>query len=156
MEFEGNSSLHAVTGAATGITGFLEFALVDGRIGVDPAPQIQITIPVAKLSSGNAVEDSEMRRLVGGSRFPTITAKVSNLTPLDGSDRYTVSGEVTANNTTREYTGDVRIVVVGDKVSMEGERIFDIRDFGIQPPRLFVFSVQPEFKVRLSVQGQRE
>ena len=156
MDFEGSSSIHAVTGSATGITGFLEFDLADGRIGADPPPRIEIAIPVANVTSGNPIQDDDMRRLIGGSRYPTITAKVSSLSPLDGTDRYTASGAVTANNTTRDYQGDVRIVLDGDKVSMEGERIFDVRDFGIEPPRLFILSVQPQFKVRLTVRGQLE
>jgi hypothetical protein len=38
-------------------------------------------------------------------------------------------------------------------VRLEGERVFDIRDFGMQPPRILMLRVHPEVAVRVSIEA---
>ena len=39
---------------------------------------------------------------------------------------------------------------------IEGEQIFDIRDFGVQPPKILMLKVHPDVRVRVKVVAQQE
>jgi hypothetical protein len=40
-------------------------------------------------------------------------------------------------------------------VLLDGTRVFDIRDFGMEPPRLLTVRVYPEVTIRVVVVGRR-
>ena len=39
---------------------------------------------------------------------------------------------------------------------LTGESIFDIRDFGMDPPRILMLKVEPEVGVRVEILAERE
>ena len=61
-------------------------------------------------------------------------------------------GELEFHGVTRPVEGEVRLRVVDERtVEIEGERVFDLRDYGLEPPRILMLKVYPEVRVR----GQR-
>ena len=42
------------------------------------------------------------------------------------------------------------------RCSSAGESTFDIRDFGMEPPRILMLKVQPEVGVRVEIVAERE
>ncbi len=48
-------------------------------------------------------------------------------------------------------------IVVRDDGSLrlEGERVFDIREFGMQPPKILMLRVYPEVSVRVSIEATK-
>ena len=41
-------------------------------------------------------------------------------------------------------------------ISMSGQSVFDIRDFGMDPPRILMLKVQPEVTVRVEIVAEEE
>lgn len=148
VEIHARSSVHAIDGRAMEVRGDVDVE-TDGD---DVAAVISghIEVPVAQLRSGNPLYDAELQRRVDARRFPTIVGEVRKATPLaDG--RFDVDGELTFHGVTRIVAGQVRVVVEDDRLRIEGEQVFDVRDFGIKPPRILMLRVEPDVRVHISL-----
>ena len=154
---EAKSSLHPIHGEAKGLSGSIEAEVVDGRLNLDGTPQIQLELPVAALKSGKAMEDAEMMRRVDARRYPTIRGVVREVRE-SSPGRYRMSGDLTFHGVTKTVEGDVSLCQPdGDHtIIFEGEQTFDIREFGVQPPKILMLKVHPDVKVRVRVVAQQE
>lgn len=148
LEFDGKSSVHPIHAKATGVTGSFDAEVNDGAIAADPAPAMRFSVPVANIKSGNEMEDSQMRNLIGGPRYPNITAVLKSLTSL-GQNRYTMQGEITVRGQSRTYDGEVTSSADGSQLTLDGQRSFDMREFNIQPPQILFLKVFPDVNVKL-------
>ena len=141
--------MHAIHGRADELSGTIEAEVVDGR--VDAALTGRLEVPVKQLRSGNPLNDAELQRRVDARRYPTIVGEVRTATPLDDAGRLRIEGDLTFHGVTQPVTGEVRVTADGDRLIVEGEQVFDIRDFGIKPPRILMLRVEPEVTVRIRV-----
>jgi hypothetical protein len=41
-------------------------------------------------------------------------------------------------------------------VVLAGEKTFDVRDFGMEPPRILLFSVAPDVRVRVAIVAETQ
>ena len=72
----------------------------------------------------------------------------------DGSDgRYRVSGDLTFRGVTRTLRGrdDDRRRSTTARSGSRASRTFDIRDFGMEPPRILMLQVEPDVDVRVEI-----
>ncbi|MGH9038796.1 MAG: YceI family protein [Acidimicrobiia bacterium] len=154
---EAKSSLHPIHGEGTGLSGSIEAEVVDGRLSLNGTPQIRIELPVEALKSGKAIEDSEMLRRVDARRYPTIRGVVTEVKE-SSPGLYSMLGDITFHGVTRVVEGEVSISQPDGHgtLAFEGEQIFDIREFGVQPPKILMFKVHPDVKVRVRVVAQQE
>ena len=98
------------------------------------------------------VYDGEMRRRVDARRYPSITAVLTSLRAGSPAGRYVAEGDVTFRGVTRRVTGDLTISPAGPgALRFEGEHVFNLRDFGMEPPRILMLRVFPEVTVRVRV-----
>jgi polyisoprenoid-binding protein YceI len=111
----------------------------------------RIEVPVATLRSGNPLEDAELQRRVDARRYPTIAGEVRTAAALEDDGRFRVEGDLTFHGVTKAVTGEVRVTVDGDSLRMEGEQTFDVRQFGIKPPRILMLRVEPDVRVRIEL-----
>jgi hypothetical protein len=66
--------------------------------------------------------------------------------------RYQVSGEVTFKGTTNTYTDQMLVSFPSDGlVRLQGSHRFDIRDFGLQPPKILTLRVDPDVTVTVAI-----
>ena len=137
------STIHAIDGRAADVTGTVDVdagtRLVGGRIEV----------PIAALKSGNPLYDVELQRRVDARRYPTIVGEVRTATALGDDGLFRVEGDVLFHGVTRGVEGKVLVRSDGHRVRIEGEHVFDVREFGIKPPRILALRVEPTVKVRL-------
>lgn len=154
---EAKSSLHPIHGEGSGLSGSIEAEVVDGRLSLNGTPQILIELPVEALKSGKGLEDSEMLRRVDARRYPTIRGVVTEVKESSPGN-YRMLGDLTFHGVTKSVEGVVSISQPdGDgTLVFEGEQIFDIREFGVQPPKILMFKVHPDVKVRVRVVAQQE
>jgi polyisoprenoid-binding protein YceI len=154
---EAKSSLHPIQGEGTGLSGSIEAEVVDGRLNLNGTPQIRLELPIEALRSGKAMEDSEMLRRVDARRYPTIRGEVKDIKE-SSPGRYRMLGDLTFHGVTKSVEGEVSFSQPdGDgTIVFEGEQTFDIRDFGVQPPKILMFRVHPDVKVRVRVVAQQE
>ena len=142
-----SSSLHPIKGEARGLEGTIETE-TSGLRG-------RIELPVASLRSGNPLYDVEMHRRVDARRYPTIVGEVVKAAPLEGG-RYRLLGDLTFHGVTRQVEDEVSVDAPNpDTLVIEGEHVFDVRDFGVRPPRLGLLRVHPEVSVTISVEAER-
>ncbi len=147
---EAHSTLpNPIRGTATGLAGAIVASVDGGRLLLDPMPSMRVEIPVAKLSSGNEFQDREIRKLIGGPRYPSIVAELRHITPGARPDVYVMRGAITLNGSTQEYDGEVTIRVDGRRIMLDGTEKMDIRKFGIKPPRILHIQIYPDFDVTL-------
>ncbi|MEP7047781.1 MAG: YceI family protein [Ilumatobacteraceae bacterium] len=153
---EARSNVHPIHTEAAGLEGWLELDISDGAVDVDQALG-HIEFPVENLTSGNGLEDREMHRRIDARRYPTITGDLKVMKQTKDPARYTVGGDLTFRGVTRAYEDEMGVASSGDNsVSMTGVSVFDIRDFGMEPPRILMFKVQPEVTVRVEIVAEKE
>ena len=144
--------MHKIHSTADGVDGFVELDFKDGD-GVDLTIPTSATmsLPVHRLTSGNSLEDRELQRFVDVARHPTIDGVLTGMERVEG-ERYRLSGDVVLRGASRPCEGIVRITPVDDlTIRLEGESTFDIRDFGLQPPRILMLRVEPTVLVRIEL-----
>lgn len=155
---DGRSSLHPIRSTTDGLEGFVELdASAAGEIVLATPPAAELSLPVNRLSSGSTLEDRELRKRVDAGRFPTIDAVLTHLERIDGTSRYRVRGDVAFRGTSRPCEDELTVEALdGRTVRLEGRSTFDVRDFGMVPPRILVLRVEPEIVVRVEIIAQRE
>jgi polyisoprenoid-binding protein YceI len=136
---------------ATGIYGFIE-AHLNGEGTLDPSGphRAHLAFWVENLSSGNELRDIEMLRRMDGRGHPSIEWTVKSVS-VQGNGRCRGRGEVTVRGRTRPFEGDFQMSVGGGRLVVEGQQVFDVRDFGIVPPRFFWLWIEPEVKVGVRI-----
>ena len=154
---EAKSSLHPIHGEGKGLSGSIEAEVVDGRLNLNGTPQILLEMPIEALKSGQGLEDAEMMRRVDARRYPTIRGVVTEVRE-SSPGRYRMLGDLTFHGVTKSVEGEVSFSQPdGDgTIVFEGEQTFDIREFGVQPPKILMFKVHPDVTVRVRVVAQQE
>jgi polyisoprenoid-binding protein YceI len=148
------SSIHPIHGEARGLEGEIVAEVADGRLDLDVAPKIRIELPIEQLESGNALQDTEMRRRVDARRYPTIIGESTDVTHQRG-DRYLVRGDLTFHGVTRTVEGEVDVDIPDERTMVfEGESVFDVREYKVAPPKILMFRVHPQVTVRVRVVGE--
>ncbi len=155
---DAKSSVHPIHSTSDGIEGFVELGLGPGG-GLDPAvPQAaKLSLPVSRLSSGNKMEDRELHKRIDARRFPTIEGVLDRMDGAGDGGRCRVSGDITFRGVARRYEDDMTIDAVdGQTIQLAGSSRFDIRDFGMEPPRILMLKVDPEVDVRVEILAVEE
>ena len=142
---EARSNVHPINSTTDGLEGYVDLE-VDGD-GVDlssAAPAGALSFQVTRLTSGNRLEDRELHKRIDARRFPTIDGVLTEIRRVDGQASYRVSGELTFRGVSRPVADDMTIDVIDDDtLRLEGRSQFDIRDFGMEPPRILILRVEP-------------
>ena len=158
MFISARSSLHPIDTRTDGLEGFLEVEVQGGgRVNLTVPTKGRISLPVARMSSGNPLEDRELRRRIDARRYPTIDGELTGMCETGNEGRYLVQGELTFKGATRTYEEEMVLSQDGDgTLQLSGESTFDIRDFGMDPPKILMLKVQPEVGVRVEIVAERE
>lgn len=151
-------NLHPSHITARGLRGTIEGEVDEhGRPRLDRPYSAELTLPVDSIKSGHGLQDREMRRRFDSSRYPEIAARVTHAEPLNGGDgRYRATAHLTMHGHTEEITGDVRLDVDGGTVTVVGEQVINVKQFGIDPPRLIVLKVEPDVDVTAHIVAEQE
>ena len=152
------SSLHPIDTRTDGLEGFVDFELHGGgRLNLTVPTKGRVSLPVARMSSGNPLEDRELRRRIEARRYPTIDGELTDMHETGRDGRYLVRGDVTFKGATRSYQDEMAVSQDDDgTLRLSGESTFDIRDFGMDPPRILMLKVEPQVGVRVEIVAERE
>jgi hypothetical protein len=66
-----------------------------------------------------------------------------------------VTGDIVFHGKTRSFEHAMDIQIREDEISLTGDYVFDIREFGMQPPSMLMIRVYPEISVRIELYGTR-
>lgn len=151
VRISGTSSVHPVHAEANGLVGRVEVAASGAGVARDPALGGEVRIAVDRLRSGNPLVDRETRRRIDARRFPEIVGTVRG-SRSGREGRVVVSGDLSFRGETRPVEGELLISLGPDgRLSLEGEQTFDVRDWGLQPPRVGLLRVHPLVTVQIRV-----
>jgi polyisoprenoid-binding protein YceI len=152
---EGSSSVHPIWAEAAGLTGSVELSTTRGKVATAPGLRGEVRIAVDRLHSGNPLVDRETRRRVDARRFPEIVGTVT-AAERDAPDRLSVSGRIDFRGESQDVSGELTVSIDGGRMTIEGRQTFDVRDWGLQPPRVALLRVHPDIEVRIRLEACRE
>jgi polyisoprenoid-binding protein YceI len=153
----GRSSLHPINTETRGITGWFESSTRDdGSLDLDLPVSGELELAVERLTSGNRLYDHELRRRMDARLYPTIVGRVTSIAASGPHPHYAITGDISFHGKTRTFAHDMQITVHRAGVSLTGEYIFDIREFGMKPPSMLMVRVYPEISVRVELHGNRD
>jgi hypothetical protein len=152
------STLHPINSKTDGLEGYVELEMgPDGGVDLAATTAGKVSLPVNRLSSGNGMEDREMQRRIDARRFPTIDGVLGHLERTGTDGTYLVSGDITLRGVSRRHQDQMTIHALDDRtVALAGQSRFDVREFGIEPPRLLMLKVDPEVDVQVDIVAVRE
>jgi polyisoprenoid-binding protein YceI len=152
----GRSNLHPINTETRGITGWFEASSRnDGSLDLAQPVSGELQLEVSRLTSGNQLYDHELRRRMDARRYPIIEGRVTRLVPDGSHPDYLVTGDITFHGKTRTFEHGMHIELGEEEVSLTGEYVFDIREFGMKPPSMLMIRVYPQIEVRVELRGTR-
>ena len=158
VSIDARSSLHPIHTETDGIEGWVELEVNGGaKVNLATSHAGHLELPVEHLRSGNALEDRELRRRIDARRYPTIAGDLSVMKDTDRDGRYTVAGDVTFRGVTRRCQDEMTVELLGPKtIRLCGRSTFDVRDFGMEPPRILLLKVEPDVVVAVEIIAEEE
>jgi polyisoprenoid-binding protein YceI len=148
MLVSATSSVHPIDGVASALSGTIDVDIADGR--VRELFKGRLEVPIDGLRSGNGLYDAELQRRVDSRRHPLLVGEVRSASPANKDGLFNVEGDVTFHGATRPVTGTLTMHAGEDgRVVLEGEHVFDVRDFDVRPPRILMLRVHPNVTVRI-------
>src|SRR5215472_17322858 len=114
-------------------------AIADIDPGHPEKATVQVTISTASLRTNNGIRDNDIRssNFLDVEKYPTIAFTSSSVTPT-GQDKFTLTGDLTIKDATRQVALDVTKYGEFNDPGMMGHRIaygattkIDRRDFGL-------------------------
>lgn len=147
---EARSSLHPIRVKTSGFEGYVE--IEPGEDSAQLGMPTQVELEASLLKSGNALLDRELDRRLEVRKFPQVAGEVREVKRLDKSGRLWLRGDLTFHGVTRSLETNAALRVIDDKtIELAGEKVIDMRDFDLTPPKLFIFRVHPEVKVTIRI-----
>jgi polyisoprenoid-binding protein YceI len=155
---DARSNVHPIRSSTHGLEGSIDLDLdEDGRVAFELPAVGQLSLAVERLSSGNRLEDREMQKRIDARRYPTINGVLQAIEGAGGDSSYRVSGDVTFRGVTRRCEDEMIVSAVDrNTVKLAGQSRFDVRQFGMEPPRILMLRVEPEVDVRVEIVAERE
>jgi polyisoprenoid-binding protein YceI len=155
---DARSNVHPIHSSTDGLEGFVELEMAPGgTVDLAVKPVAQLSLAVSRLSSGNRMEDREMQKRIDAQRYPTIVGVLDRMEESSENGSYRVSGDITFRGVARRCEDDMTVGAVdGLTIQLAGKSRFDIRDFGMQPPRVLILKVEPEVDVRVEILAVKE
>jgi polyisoprenoid-binding protein YceI len=155
---DARSSVHPFHAKTNGLEGFVDLALTpEGVIDAAARAAGQLSLAVNRLSAGNPVEDRELQRRIDSSTYPKIEGVLDQIVPSGDNRNYWVSGDITFRGVARRCDDEMTVAALdADTVQLTGKSRFDIRDFGMEPPRVLMFRMEPEVEVRVEIVAAKE
>jgi polyisoprenoid-binding protein YceI len=158
VSIDARSSLHPIHSTTNGLEGFVDLELdPDGAVDLTAKPAAQLSLPVTRLSSGNPMEDRELQKRIDARRYPRISGVLEHMERGGSNGSYRMAGEVTFRGVSRPHEDEMTIHAVNDHaIKLAGTSRFDIREFGMQPPRILMLKVEPEVDIRVDIVAIKE
>ncbi len=146
IRFLGTSTLHDFTGTVRCMP--FSADLARGEDGGTSIPEVDISVPVDEMDTGNKDRDSQMRDMFRSERFPMIRGIIRNVDVDESRRRMGREGKVAFDLALRIRDVEKIVPVTVTGFREEGQRVrFDftfpvsLRDFGLKPPS-FLFIVR--------------
>jgi polyisoprenoid-binding protein YceI len=155
---DARSNVHPIHSSTNGLEGFVDIELSpDGTVDLNAPSAGKLSLAVDKLKSGNRMEDRELQKRIDARRFPTIEGVLGTIEKVGLNGSYQVSGDINFRGVSNRHQDLMEIKSVDDTtIILEGKSTFDIRQFGMEPPRVLMLKVEPEVEIRVEIVAEQE
>jgi polyisoprenoid-binding protein YceI len=154
---EVRSSVHPIRIEIDGLEGSIEAEIAGTELDLKLPLKARLELDSEQVKTGNGLYDRELERRLETRKYPTIRGELREVKPLDSSGRYHLRGDLSLHGVAHTVEGDVKVELIdGRTLEVDGDNEIDMRDFGLDPPRLLMLKVYPEVKIRGRVVAQRE
>ncbi len=153
-----SSNIHPIHAEADGLEGWLDVELGDdGLLVAEGDSKGRVEFRVDRLRSENLLADRQLRRQIDSRKFPTIEGELRSIERDTVDHQYRAGGDVTFHGITRPQE-DLLVFTLErpDELGVTGTSIFDIRHYGMQPPRILLAKVEPEVRVTIDIIAIKE
>jgi polyisoprenoid-binding protein YceI len=155
---DASSNVHPIHSTTDGLEGFVDLAFASGgAVDMNVTSSAELSLAVSRLSSGNRMEDRELHKRIDSRKFPTIKGVLGSIRESDEAGTYRVSGDITFRGVSQHHEDLMQISSIDDDtIQLDGHSRFDIREYGMEPPRLLMLRVEPEVDIRVEIFAVRE
>ena len=152
LSLEGQTSLQPIHTSTNKLEGSFDIALSEpGKFDLSVPPNCNFEIYVSDLKSNAPYLDRVVQERMDMRRFPHIRAAITNLQEK-GENIYAAVGQLTFHGVTAREEGELFIKWLDDTtIEVKGEIVIDVRNYGIDPPRLVAITNDPQVRARLKL-----
>jgi len=135
------------------------FPAISGTVDADPgdlkAAQASFQVQMAEFDAGDWLKNRKMKSELAPDKFPSASfelREIRDLTPRDDG-----SFEAVAHGTLRYRGREVQAAISGkgtitdQGIEATGNFDIDLRDFGMKPPRVLMFKMEPVLSLDISL-----
>lgn len=151
VRIDGSSSVHSIHAESVGLTGEIDVVLTSRGLKSGSVANGWVEIEVAHLRASNPLVEAETKRRIDAKRFPTIRGTIADAA-VTSPTTAVASGEIgaiTFRGVTAPVEGELLIERDGDNLHITGSQTFDIRNWGLQPPKMLLLKVSPMITVTI-------
>jgi hypothetical protein len=158
----GDSSLHKYSSMANDITVVLSFTPESAdksaaeKIATGSMKTLDVTVPVAKMRSGEDGLDRNMQKTLKGEKNPNILFHLENyrVAPSSmqaGDFSITAAGQLQIAGVTKEIELNGRLTPEDSGVRIRGMKDVLMTDYGIKPPKILLIKTANEVDVHFDL-----
>jgi PadR family transcriptional regulator PadR len=166
LTVEARSSLGPIAFSTGRLRGRVSARIEGGLVSVEEPPQAYLEVELDSLQSGNQLYDGELLRRVDARRHPIVKLELRRVERFGEGNCYEAGGDLTLRGTTQTIQGSVTATLREDRrpaprgpeviercLTIAGEHILDIREWGIAQPSMPVFKIYPDVRLRLHLEA---
>ena len=153
---EGNSTLHKYSATTADLSGTISvdsLLFADGKTSLSkPFEQVEITIPVKRLLSGNEKLDNNMYEALKANDYPNITYRMISDSLISSVEKDSMTLKTTGKLSVAGKEKVVDIIITAIKkqdntLSIKGSQEFLMTDFEVAPPSMMLGLLKTDNKV---------
>jgi polyisoprenoid-binding protein YceI len=155
---DARSNVHPIHSTTDGLEGYVDLEFDSGgQVNLTESPTGKLSLAVSRLSSGNRMEDRELQKRIDARRYPSIDGVLGQVERNGADGNYRVSGDIIFRGVSCHHEDDMQIRAIDDEtVQLGGSSRIDIREFGMEPPRMLMLKVEPEVDIRVEIFATKE
>ena len=147
LKVMGGSTIHDWEMVASAATGNADIQV--DKQNITAIRMAEVTMKATSLKSGKGQMDDIAYKSLKAAKNPNISFKLTSFKNL-GSNKASVTGNLTVAGTTKPVTFLVQYLVKGDVVNLEGRTNFNMTDYNIKPPTAMLGTIKTDDKVTIS------
>ena len=113
----------------------------------------KIYFDTISLISQKRDRDSNMYELLNSEKFKTISFDITSI--VKNETTYDISGELTLNGITKNFTFKSEIINNKDTILLNGGFSFNLTDFNLEPPTMFFLTVRNQIDISYKIDFKR-
>ena len=110
----------------------------------------KIYFDTISLISQKRDRDSNMYELLNSEKFKTISFDITSI--VKNETTYDISGELTLNGITKNFTFKSEIINNKDTILLNGGFSFNLTDFNLEPPTMFFLTVRNQIDISFNIE----